>query len=175
MFLRFAQIIVLLVLTLQIQAQDIFEASRKGDLKMMKSLYEKDISCINQKNSQEYSPLVLACYYNQLEIVKFLIEKEVKLNTVNNSSTALQASSYKGFTEITKELLKYKADPNIVDANGTSPLIYATQFKHFEIIKLLLVFGANREYKDQSGNTALDYAEKLKIEGGVEILRIENN
>lgn len=172
--LKISQLLILCFLGFTIQAQDIFEAARNGDLESMKSLYENDNSCINQKNSQDYNPLVLACYYNQLRVVKFLIEKGVELNLEDNSATALQAASYKGFTEIVAALLEYNANPNIVDANGTSPLIYATQFKHFEIIKLLLKYNADRSYKDQSGNTALDYAEKLKIDGAIEILKIKN-
>lgn len=168
---RFSLSTILVFSFLGLQAQDVFESARKGDLSNIKRLYEADTSCINQKNGQDYSPLILACYYNQLEIVKFLIEKNVELNSENKTATALQACSYKGFFEIAQELLEYGAEPNIVDANGTSPLIYATQFQHFNIIKLLLKYGADKDYADPNGNTALDYAQKLNISEAIQILK----
>ena len=152
-----------------IGAQDLFDAARKGDLKVIKEFYEKDANSINSTNAQEYTPLILATYYNQLEVVKYLIQKKVKLNGEKGSSTALQAASYKGFKEIAQALLEYGADPNIEDANGTTPLIYATQFKHIEIVKLLLKNGADKNYTDPSGNSAVDYAQKLQITEAIEL------
>ncbi len=174
MFSKIPFLILMFIFSISIQAQDVFDAARNGDLEAMNLLYEADSNCINLKNSQNYNPLILACYYDQLEFVEFLIEKKVLLNLENNSATALQAATYKGSTKIVSALLKYGADPNIVDANGTSPLIYATQFQHYEILKLLLKYQADQGYKDLSGNTALDYAEKLKIEKAIKILKLKN-
>lgn len=171
MFLKLICLLSLSFSINSIQAQDVFDSARKGDLETLQKLYEADNSCINQRNAQDYNPLVLACYYNQVEVVKFLIEKKVELSSENKTATALQAACYKGFVEIASALLEYNANPNIIDANGTSPLIYATQFKHYEILKLLLKHGATSDYKDPSGNTALDYAEKLKIEEAIKILK----
>lgn len=174
MFSKILFLFLSFIFSFSICAQDVFEAARKGDLETMKTLFEADSTCINEKNSQDYNPLILACYYDQFEFVEFLIEKKVALNSVNKSATALQASSYKGSVKIVLLLLKYGANPNIVDANGTSPLIYATQFQHFEILKLLLEYDADKGYKDLNGNTALDYAEKLKIEKAIQILKSGN-
>lgn len=164
-------ILSLILFSLQAQAQDIYDAARKGDLETIKALFEKDPNSINTSNSQDYTPLILACYYNQLEVVKYLVENKVKLNESQGSATALQAVCYKGFKEIAEVLLDYGSDPNIYDANGTSPLIYATQFKHIEIIGLLLKKGANKNYVDPSGNSAVDYAEKLQIQETLDLFK----
>lgn len=148
---------------------DVFDAARKGDLETIKSLYAKDASILNSNNAQDYTPLILATYYNQVKVVEFLLDNDVSLNTEQGSATALQASCFKGYKEITKLLLEYGADPNTYDPNGTSPLIYATQFKHVEIIKLLLAKKANKSFKDLSGNNAVDYAEKLQIKEAISL------
>jgi ankyrin repeat protein len=142
---------------------DVFDAARKGDVKSMEHMYTMNEDTINANNKQGYTPLILACYYNQTEVLKFLISKKVILNEKPNSPTALQAASYKGFTKGAEMLLNYGANPNIADANGTSPLIYAVQFNHKEITELLIKKGADVNYKDPSGFSALDYATQLNV------------
>ena len=60
--------------------------------------------------------------------------------------------------EIVDFLLNNGADPNMVDANGTSALLYASLFQLNDIAKTLLVHEANVSLKDNRGNTAMDYA-----------------
>lgn len=151
---------------------DAFEAARNGDIALMEKLHKANPDTINSMNSQGYSVLILATYYNQIDMVKYLIKKKVDLISDKGSSTALQACSYKGFKEIAKALLDYGADPNIHDANGITPLLYACQFQHIEIVSMLKHAGANLDYKDQSGRTAMDYC---KLLGYDEILAILND
>ncbi len=57
-----------------------------------------------------------------MEIVKFLIEKGVDINTEKYERwTALHAASYKGNLEIIKFLLEKGANPNIRDTDGKNP------------------------------------------------------
>jgi hypothetical protein len=75
--------------------------------------------------------------------------------------TALRRASFKGNTQIVKALLEAGADPNIVDKDKRSPLIYAIiESLNPEIVALLLEHGAdpNIPDKSKSGNTAIDYA-----------------
>ena len=140
-----------------VNAQDIFEAARSGDVKMAASLYKADPTIINSQNGQGYTPLVLASYYDREEFIEFLVSKEVQIETRQGYPTAVQACSYKGFNSSLEVLLEYGADPNLYDANGTSPLIYAAQFNHKEVVVTLLKYGANPEYKDPNGQSAIDW------------------
>ncbi len=153
---------------------DIFSAARNGDTELLEKLYKLNPDTINSTNAQGYSPIILACYYDRIDFIKLLLAKNVVLNEEPNSPTALQAAAYKGFTEAVKLLLDYGANPNIVDANGTSPLIYASQFNHIEIVDLLLKKGASVSYKDPNGFTALDYAEKLNQPEIISLLKATN-
>jgi hypothetical protein len=96
------------------------------------------------------------------ELVKWLIEIGSPLDTKNMAGlSALRRASFKGNTEIVKALLEAGADPNIVDKDGRSPLIYAIiESLNPEIVALLLEYGADPTIPDKSksGNTAIDYA-----------------
>ena len=157
-------ILTAMILNTSVFAQtDIFSAARSGDVTSIEKLYALKPDTINAKNQQGYTPVILACYYNNTEVLKALIAYNVELNNVPNSPTALQAAAYKGFTDCVKLLLDYDANPNIADANGTTPLIYAVQFSHAEIVDLLIKKGADVNYKDPNGFTAINYAENLGL------------
>ena len=152
------------------QEKDIFYCARSGDAKTAEILLKSNSALVDSVNNQGYSPLVLACYYNRLEFVELLIRHNVKLNDQPGESTALQAASYKGFDEVVHLLLDYGADPDIYDANGTTPLIYASQFSHTEVVKLLLEYGADISYTDPNHLSALDYAKKLELTEIIQLL-----
>jgi ankyrin repeat protein len=137
---------------------DVFDCARKGDLEQMKRLYIDNPDIINTTNNQSYTPLILAAYYNQGEIIDFLISKKVRFEKLHDKPNALQAASFKGFTSIVEKLLSYGLDPNLPDANGITPLIYAVQFGHSDIVKLLVQANADKDYKDANGKTPRDYA-----------------
>ena len=54
--------------------------------------------------------------------------------------------------------MENKANPNLTDANGTTALIYAVQFKNTPIVKMLLEYKANKLKIDNKGKTAFEYA-----------------
>ncbi len=64
---------------------DIFDASRRGQLTEVISIYSKNPDVINQTNKEGYSPLILACYHGNEEVVKFLIDKVDNINKLWNS------------------------------------------------------------------------------------------
>ncbi len=166
------KILTLFVLLSQFSyAQDVFDAARSGDAGTVLKLYQLNPDTINAVSDQGYSPLILACYYNQLEVIDLLMTYDVKLVEEKGKPSALQATCYKGFTAATGLLLEYGANPNMADANGTTPLIYAAQFNHVEIVQMLIDNRADRNYVDPRGLTAADYAEKLGFTDIVDILR----
>ena len=64
-----------------------------------------------------------------------------------------------GHTPSAETLIGAWADPNAREAWGLTPLMVAAQKSHGEMIKLLLMWGVDREVKDhQHGQTALHVA-----------------
>lgn len=137
---------------------DAFEIARKGTLIQAMEMITTNPKAFNILNTEGYSPLILACYYRNNEVAKFLINNGSDINQKSSMGTPLMAAVVKGNIEIVNELLNKKAAINSIDSNGTSALLYATMFKNYEIVKLLIKANANPYLKDNRGNSAIDYA-----------------
>lgn len=148
---------------------NIFEISRKGDVKAMKEILQKDASLIDSKNESGFTALILASYRNNVDVVSFLIEKGAKIDVISEMGTALMAATYKGNAEIVKILLDNGANPNSTDPNGTTALHYACLLQNEEIVKLIKAKNPKIDIKDNKGKTALDYAIALE---NIEIVKL---
>ena len=140
------------------QVKNVFDTARFGTVTEMETLMKLDASSIDAKDENGFTPLILAAYRNNEAMVDFLAPKSSTINYSCMSGTALTAASYKGLTKVVEILLKNKANPNIADKQGSTPLIYATLAKNEKIIKLLLSKGADKSHKDNRGNSAIQYA-----------------
>jgi ankyrin repeat protein len=56
--------------------------------------------------------------------------------------------------------LMYRLDPNQLDQHGLAPIHYAAYAGNFEIIELLLTYGADKYLNDARGYSALIYAQQ---------------
>ena len=163
-------ILILVTSTTLLNAQNnVFDVCRNGTLEDIKTLHKENPNSINKKNDAGYTPLILACYYGNEDVVAFLIERVDNINGTSSYGTPLMAAVVKRNINISKMLLNKKANPNIADTNGTTALHYATLFKETEIVKLLLKAGANSNLKDGNNKSAYDYA---IINGNHELLNL---
>lgn len=155
------------------QSNDIFDLARKGKATDIKSFIDenKEID-LNKSNSYGFTPLILACYYNNKEAVHFLIKKNVNLNYNTQEGTALMAVTVKGNVDLVKILLEKGANPDLTNDAGITALMYAVQFENKEIIELLLHYNANKYLLDTNGNSAFEYAIKTKNKEIINLLKI---
>jgi uncharacterized protein len=153
-------VLVLLLCFFNIEAQDknVFDIARSGTLAEIQDVYKSNPDLINSLNESKTSPLILACYRGNIEVAKFLIEKVKDVNYNSDMGTALMAATYKNHPELVKLLLDKKANPNAADANGTTALSLAVQFKNSSLVQLLLEYKADKTIKDNTGKTAFEYA-----------------
>lgn len=95
----------------------------------------------------------------KLEIGRMLIAAGAEVNYRNAwGGTALQWAADEGNPEMVKLLLASKADPNLGDQHGLTPLIAAAHYDgpaHFQIAEQLIRAGAKLELSDAIGKTAL--------------------
>jgi len=138
--------------------ESIFTIARSGSVDQVKELLKTEPNCINQKNSDGFTPLILACYRSNNEVAVFFIENGASINENSPMGTALMAAIVKGNNVIVSILLEKKADVNISDNQGITPLMYAVQFKNSEAIKWLLSKNADKTKVDSKGKTAFEYA-----------------
>ncbi len=155
---RFLFLLILIGYSQVYSQSDIFDASRKGQLNEVMSIYLKNPDVINLNNAEGYSPLILACYHGNEEVVKFLVDKVSDINKSSNYGTTLMAAVVKGNLNIIEMLLTNKADPDIADVNGTTAMHYAVMFKNYAAVKLLIEANADLKIQDNRGQSALDYA-----------------
>jgi len=138
--------------------QDIFEVSRNGTIIELNKLYNENPEIINYKNEEGYTPLVLACYSGNVEVVSFLIDNVSDINGTSTHGTPLMAAVYKGYTEIVSILLEYGVNVDVTDVKGTTAAHYAVMFKNYDIVRQLVKAKANFEIKNNIDKSALDFA-----------------
>ncbi|MFP9113079.1 ankyrin repeat domain-containing protein [Flavobacterium sp. RHBU_3] len=153
------------------QGKDVFDTARSGTVDQMKILVQKNKDTINAVSPMGYTPLLLACYRGNVPVAEYLIGsvKDVNVNTSNG--TALAAAVVKGNVKLAKLLLEHKANPNIADPAGVTPLVYAVQFENIELIKLLLQYKADPTAKDNEGHSVYDHAAFSKNEEIIKLFK----
>jgi uncharacterized protein len=92
--------------------------------------------------------LIPACHHGHVDTVRVLLATAIDVNHVNRLGwTALLEAILLGdggpaHTEIVRLLLAHRADPNLADAQGVSPLAHAQQRGQREIAQALRAAGA---------------------------------
>ncbi|KAH0435445.1 hypothetical protein CcaCcLH18_04837 [Colletotrichum camelliae] len=109
---------------------------------------------------------------NCLEITKRLLEHGAEINA--SGGKALHTAALGGRLEMAKLLLEGGADPNIVGAyKGHTALwsaVWPIPSNKFELVRLLLKYGAEVNQCDDSGETVLHKAVWIDYEDGVRLL-----
>ena len=99
-------------------ANDIFQASKKGDLARVKELVESGAD-VNVKNRDGETALMIATFKKHLDIVKYLVEKGADMNVQDiNKETALMFAISKNHIDIVKYLVEKGADVNVKNNMG---------------------------------------------------------
>ena len=133
------------------------------------------------RNIDQETPLIVASMFNQIDIVKLLLNIGVNTNAKTGTGmTALSYASAEGNAEIVDLLLKPKEDSpdeleygTIVDErdmDGLTSLMYASQQPQLDIIRLLLEAGADVNAEDNDGWTPIMFAASKKHEEVVKFL-----
>ncbi len=144
--------------------------SKKGSHKMVNLLLKKGADPNFQVGGM--TSLMVASTFGNLKTVNYLLKYKADVNkrALGDGRTALHtAASRKHLNyKILEALLKAKADPNIQDDEGKTPLIYVVNKKETgkdwvfreigKSVKVLLKYKANPDLKDSNGQNALMYA-----------------
>lgn len=164
-------IFLLFMISSSFAQKDVFAIARNGTVEEMKTLFEKDVNCVNQVNDFGFSPLILAAYRGNFEVAKYLITIVNDINYQSPEGTALMAAVMRNNTELILLLIEKKANLDLTSQNGVTALMLATQFKSIEIIKILLQNKANKLLKDNEGKTAFEYAVNTNNETIIKLLK----
>ncbi|ALM49516.1 ankyrin [Flavobacterium psychrophilum] len=155
----------------QQKAKDVFDVARSGTVEEMKALVQIKKDTVNSVNAHGYSTLILACYRGNKPVAEYLASKVDNINYNSSSGTALAAAAIKGDVATVKILLENKANPDLADANGMTPLMFASQFDNKELLLLLLKYKANATVANSEGKSAMDYAVHNKNQEIINLLK----
>ena len=87
-----------------------------------------------------------------------------------SGNTALQTAILAGQTEMAGFFIDQKVDLDVKNSgNGATALHLAVYKKNSEVVRMLLMHGADKTIKDSRGNTPLQMAEML---GNQEIVKL---
>ncbi|XP_054165457.1 ankyrin repeat and SAM domain-containing protein 3-like [Oppia nitens] len=77
------------------------------------------------------------------------------MDTINETNDLISASSLGQYNVVEEILCNHLEDVNVVNDSGWTPLVYASNFGHFNIVRLLLRFSAEVNFQDNECRTAL--------------------
>lgn len=132
-----------------------FETKNYEKLKIYFALFQKNIY------SEEYSVSIIfswLIHYQDIDLVKYYLDACNDINAFLQKYGAnfIYLSIRRTWVDVIEYLLEnYKGiDLNVIIDGGT-PLIYACYKKNYKIVKALLDYGVDVNFKDSEGNTAL--------------------
>ncbi|MFT7087385.1 MAG: ankyrin repeat protein [Rickettsiales bacterium] len=107
------------------------------------------------------SPLIEACYENEVQTVEKILDldnSEINFKT-GSGDTALHIAAQNGYLELVIALLTRGADVNLLTSNGWTALHFAAQRGYLEVVKILIRAKVNVNAQGIAYHrTALHYA-----------------
>jgi ankyrin repeat protein len=138
----------------------LMKAIQQNDVAQAKKLIAEGVN-VNELDSNQDAPLVMAAYKGQTEIVRLLLEAGADVTAVDPGmkATALHAASYAGRTEAAKLLVEHRIDIDKQGPyNGYTALHDAIWQNNVGVAEVLINAGANLTLKAHSGETPLEFA-----------------
>lgn len=147
-------------------------AAAKGDLASLSLLLAAGAEP-DTVDAHGATPLISAAAYGHIEIVQALLARLTKTASLNRQDrrgyTALTYATVAGNAPIVRLLLQKGAHPKVASHENKSPMIYAIECDHPEVVLALMEAGVNADKKTASGGTPLTCA---VLNGHVELTKI---
>ena len=156
---------------------NVFAAAALGDLTRLQALAERWSGYLNLFAKDGFTPLQLACYFNQETAALWLIEQGADVNAVAKNKmqiAPIHATATHGNQTILRALLEKGAEVNAAQEGGYTAVHQAAHRNNVPMAQLLLTFGANPHQPDANGQTALQLAQAEGNEAVTAVLEEQN-
>lgn len=137
------------------------ESVRKGEgEKVTEALNQPGSTIVNARGADGSGALHIVARRSDATYLRFLLQKGANPNLQDSGgNTAAMVAIESGFVEAIPILATYKANMNIGNGRGETPLIRAVQNRNAPAVRALLEAGADPEQSDvMAGMSARDYA-----------------
>jgi uncharacterized protein len=142
---------------------DIYEAVGVGDLVQVSKLLQEKPELTTQFSPDGFTPLHLACFFGNEEIVDLLLEKGVDASLISNNGMKVQplhSAATARNTAIVKKLLEHNAPVDAQQNGGWTAFHSAALHGITDMVEVLLAHGADRNLPSDDGTTAAQMAAK---------------
>lgn len=141
--------------------------------KLINNLISLNNAAVNLPDNAGNTPLIYATQKGLFNNVKLLVSNGANVDYRNPATglSALAAAAAEGHSNIIRYLVKIgKADVNLTDLSGRTPVFYAVEHNKTDALRTLLSLGANVNAKDNTGTTPLMRATSKNQQDCIEIL-----
>uniref|UniRef100_A0A8C5N144 Euchromatic histone lysine methyltransferase 2 n=1 Tax=Leptobrachium leishanense TaxID=445787 RepID=A0A8C5N144_9ANUR len=154
----------------QLKRSSLHAAAQKGSLEMIHMLVQAGAN-FNASDKVLRTPLLEAVVNNHLEIARYLVQCGACVyHQEEDGSTCLHHAAKSGNLEMLCFLLSTgQVNVNAQDNGGWTPIIWAAEHKHIDVIRTLLTRGADVTLKDNEKNICLHWA---SFTGSAEIAEV---
>jgi len=128
---------------------------------------------VNATDDRGLTALHWAAFDNDPKKVQLLVKHGADINAqdlIRGGTPLLSSTALKSF-DAAEILIKLKADPNIMDDKGNTPLHYATQRGHSRLVKMLVDHGANIHLENRDGYSPVDLSRNRNSRKIFELLK----
>jgi serine/threonine-protein phosphatase 6 regulatory ankyrin repeat subunit B len=162
----------------------LLKATTEGDLSKVKELLKSDSLTVNTTGEWDTTPLHLAAFLGEKDIVAALITGGANINAVTafyrriqaphpaeqwGNSTPLHFAAWQNQVPVAEILLAHGANVNAKNANARMPLHWAAWNGNIKMAELLLAHGADIQAKCNDGYTVWAWALLPRFYGVMEI------
>ena len=139
--------------------QALMEAAYNGELERARQLIEDGID-VDATTADKQTALMWAAFNGHTDVAAYLLDREAAVDAKDvNARTALMYASSGPFADTVGLLLDKGAEVDIQGSvEGFTALMMAAAEGQLDVVRLLLIHGADPSLKDEDGDTARSFA-----------------
>ena len=136
---------------------ELYDAAKEGNLERVKLLVEQGMDKNQVGGLFRQTCLSIASQNNHLPLVQYLVEQGANMEKVDKHGwTPLMSSTCDDCFDVVRYLLEQGANRDKADINGWTPLHYAAYRGHLKTAKLLMVYGADLNVRNNEGELPIE-------------------